>query len=335
MLDPRGTVQVIPFESRVLAGNLPGDPTRRDLHLYLPPGYDLGAERYPVAWVLSGFTGRGRMQLNDGPWAPGIHERMDTLIASGRCRPMILALPDCFTHLGGSQYVNSAGLGRYEDYLIQELVPLVDATVRTLPGARHRGVLGKSSGGYGAITLGMKHPETFGAVVCHSGDMFFDFCYGRDFGPAIRRIRKAGGVEAWYRKFHEGRRLRNEDHAALDTVAMAACYSPNPKAPPTYADLPFDLDTGAPRPDVLSRWMEFDPLRMVERHAEALRSLRLLFLDCGTDDEFFLELGARQMTAALKRLGVPHEYEEFEDGHMGIAYRYDVSLPKMAAAIAP
>jgi enterochelin esterase family protein len=81
--------------------------------------------------------------------------------------------------------------------------------------------------------------------------------------------------------------------------------------------------------------MEFDPLRMVERHAEALRSLRLLFLDCGTDDEFFLELGARQMTAALKRLGVPHEYEEFEDGHMGIAYRYDVSLPKMAAAIAP
>lgn len=335
MRDQRGTIQVFPVESRVLAGNLPGDPHVRDLYVYLPPGYEAGTERYPVAWVLSGFTGRGRQILNDGAWSPALNDRMDGLIAGGKCRPMILALPDCFTHLGGSQYVNSSGLGRYEDHIVQELVPAVDERFRTLPGARHRGVMGKSSGGYGAITLGMKNPETFGAIACHSGDMVFEFCYTRDFGPALRRIRNAGGVAAWYQKFHAGVRLRNEDHAPLDTLAMAACYSPNPKAPPAYADLPFDLETGAPRPEVWARWAEHDPIRMVDRYAENLRRCRLLFLDCGTDDEFYLELGARQMSAKLKALGIAHEYQEFEDGHFGVSYRYDVSLPKMAAALAP
>lgn len=335
MRDRRGTVQVFPVESRVLAGNLPGDPHVRDLYVYLPPGYEEGNERYPVAWVLAGFTGRGRQILNDGAWSPALNDRMDALVASGKCGPMILALPDCFTHLGGSQYVNSAGLGRYEDYIVEELVPAVDERFRTLPGARHRGVIGKSSGGYGAITLGMKHPETFGAVACHSGDMFFEFCYTRDFGPALRRFRKAGGVAAWYEKFRAGPRMRNEDHAPLDTLAMSACYSPNPFAPPAFADLPFDLETGAPRPEVWARWMEHDPLRMVDRYADHLRQCRLLFIDCGTEDEFFLELGARQMAAKLKALGIAHEYQEFEDGHMGVSYRYDVSLPKMAAALAP
>lgn len=335
MRDSRGTVQVIHHESRVLHGNRPGDPHARDLHVYLPPGYDAGRDRYPVLWVLTGFTGRGRMLLNDGPWAPALNDRMDALIASGRCGPAILAMPDCFTHLGGSQYVNSEGLGRYEDYLIQELVPLVDERFRTLPGPRHRGVVGKSSGGYGAITLGMKHADVFGAVACHSGDMFFDFCYARDFGPAIRRIRKAGGVGAWYAQFRAALRMRSEEHAALDTVAMAACYSPNPTAPPAYCDLPFDLETGARRPEVWARWEAHDPLNLVDRYAVNLRSLRLLFLDCGTEDEFYLELGARRMSAKLKALGIAHEYQEFDDGHMGIAYRYDVSFPKLAAALAP
>ncbi|HEY6572140.1 MAG TPA: alpha/beta hydrolase-fold protein [Candidatus Eisenbacteria bacterium] len=335
MIDSRGSIQVVSFESQVLKGNLPGDPHVRDLYVYLPPGYEASGERYPVIWVLTGFTGRGRQLLNDGAWAPALNDRMDGLIAAGKCRPAILAMPDCFTHLGGSQYVNSEGLGRYEDYLVRELVPLVDARFRTLPGPRHRGVMGKSSGGFGAISLGMKHADTFGAVACHSGDMFFEFCYTRDFGPALRRIRKAGGVEAWYRKFQAALKLRNEDHAPLDTLAMAACYSPNPAAPPAYCDLPFDLETGAARPEVWARWAAFDPLNLVERHAANLRGLRLLFLDCGTEDEFYLDLGARQMSAKLKALGIGHEYQEFEDGHMGVSYRYDVSLPKMTAALAP
>jgi enterochelin esterase family protein len=335
MRDNKGRVQVITVESEVLKGNLPGDPVARDLHVYLPPGYESSGERYPVVWVLSGFTGRGRGLLNDAAWSPGLDERMNALIASGKCGPMILALPDCFTHLRGSQYVNSVGLGRYEDHVIEELVPRVDREFRTLPGPRHRGVIGKSSGGYGAIALGMKHPDTFGAIACHSGDMYFGFCYGRDFGPALRQIRKAGGLAAWYERFQGALRMRNEDHAPLDIVAMAACYSPNPNAPPTYCDLPFDLETGAMRMDVFERWFAFDPIHMMDRHLDALRRARLLFLDCGTEDEFFLELGARQFSAKLKANGIAHEYQEFPDGHMGISYRYDVSLPKLAAALAP
>jgi len=332
---PRGSVQVETVESAILKGNPPGDPHVRDLQVYLPPGYEAGAARYPVVWGLAGFTGRGRSMLNDGAWTPGIADRMDALIQSGRVKPMILALPDCFTHVGGSQYINSTGLGRYDDYIVRELVPLVDARFRTLPGPRHRGVMGKSSGGYGALVLGMRHPDLFGAVACHSGDMFFDMCYTRDFGPAIRSFRKAGGVAEWYRKFHAAPRKRVEDFPALDVIGMAAAYSPNPAAPPAFCDLPFDPETGAVQDEVWAKWKANDPLALLDRHADALKSLRLLFLDCGTDDEFYLDLGARQFVRRLQALNVKHEYEEFEDGHMNIPYRYDVSLPKLSAALAP
>lgn len=330
----RGALQVETVTSEVLASNLPGDPHVRDLYIYTPPGYEKGTERYPVIWCLAGFTGRGRTLLNDAAWSPALNERMDALIQSGRSRPAILALPDCFTHLGGSQYVNSEGLGRYEDHLVRELVPLVDARYRTLPGAEHRGVMGKSSGGYGAIVLGMQHPDVFGAVACHSGDMGFELCYKRDFGPAARRIRKAGGIAGWLKQFRAQPRMRSEDFPALDVIAMAAAYSPNPEVPLIYCDLPFDVETGELLPHVWSRWLEHDPVTLVDHHTHALRDLRLLFLDCGTEDEFFLDLGARQLTRKLAALGVRHEYQEFDDGHMNIPYRYDVSLPKLAQALA-
>jgi S-formylglutathione hydrolase FrmB len=329
----RGALQVETVTSKILESNLPGDPHVRELHVYTPPGYDQGSERYPVIWCLAGFTGRGRSFLNDAAWVPPLNERMDLLIATGRSRPAILALPDCFTHLGGSQYINSDGLGRYEDHLVEELVPLVDERYRTL-GVGHRGVMGKSSGGYGAIIQGMRQPDVFSAVACHSGDMGFELCYKRDFGPAMRRIRKFGGVAGWLKQFQAQPRKRSEDFPALDTIAMAAAYSPNPKNPPSFCDLPFDLETGELLPHVWSRWLENDPLTLVDRFTKALGSLKLLFLDCGTDDEFYLDAGARHMAKKLTALGIRHEHEEFDDGHMNIPYRYDVSLPKLAAALA-
>lgn len=329
----RGAVQVETVTSKVLEGNLPGDPHVRELYLYTPPGYERGSGRYPVIWCLTGFTGRGRMLLNDSPWMPALNERMDLLIAAGRCKPALLAMPDCFTHLGGSQYVNSEGLGAYEDHIVEELVPLVDAKYRTL-GAEHRGVMGKSSGGYGSISLAMRQPDVFSAAACHSGDMGFDWCYTRDFGPAIRRIRKFGGVAGWMKQFAAQPRKRQEDFPALDVIAMAAAYSPNPENPPAFCDLPFDVETGALQPHVWARWIERDPLTMADHHVRALREMKLLFIDCGTEDEFYLELGARQLSRKLAAHGIKHEYEEFEDGHMNIPYRYDVSLPKLTAALA-
>ena len=330
----QGTVVRERFESRVLRGNRPGDPHVRDLYVYLPPGYDQGKERYPVAWCLSGFTGRGRMLLNDNPWMPGLGDRMDALLQRGAAMPMILALPDCFTHIGGSQYVNSPALGAYEDYVVQELVPFVDGRYRTLAEPAHRGVIGKSSGGYGALMMGMRHSDTFRALACHSGDLLFEYCYKRDFGPALRTLSKAGGVGPFLETFRTSRRKRHEDIAALNIVAMAAAYSPNTGAPPPWCDLPFDLATGEIDENVWKRWLTWDPLYLLDRHDEDLRKLRLVYLDCGQEDEFFLELGARAFVKRLRERGIPHEYEEFEDGHMNISYRMDRSLPKLSQALA-
>jgi enterochelin esterase family protein len=330
----RGRVVEEVFESRVLAGNAAGDPAVRRVPVYLPPSYDAAPERrYPVAFVLTGFTGRGRMLLNDSPWAPGLHDRMDARIASGASGEMILVMPDCFTRFGGSQYLDSTATGRYATHLVDELVPFVDARYRTLAAREHRGIVGKSSGGYGALVHGMRRPDVWGAVACHSGDLYFDYCYRGDVPGACSAVQRAGGLAPWLAAFEAAVQKKHEDVTVLNLLGMAAAYSPNPDAPPCGFDVPWDLETGAFRDDVWRRWLEHDPLVLLERHAPALRSLALLYLDCGTRDEFHLHHGARIFTRRLRELGVAHEYQEYDDGHMNVSYRYDVSLPRMAAAL--
>ncbi len=328
-----GRVVMERFESVVLRGNAAGDPPARTVPVYLPPSYDAAPERrYPVAFVLTGFSGRGRMLLNDNPWTPALDDRMDRLVAEG-CGEMILVMPDCYTRFGGSQYLDSSATGRYATHLVEELVPWVDGRYRTLPGREHRGIVGKSSGGYGALVTGMTRPDVFGAVGCHSGDMYFDYCYRGDVPKFCTQVQNAGGLAAWLERFESRRQKPQDDLTALNILGMAASYSPNPAAQPFGIDLPCDLETGAFREDVWRRWLEHDPLLMLDSRAEALRSLRLLYLDCGTRDEFHLHHGARLFTRRLQELGIAHEYEEFDDGHMNIPYRYDVSLPRLARAL--
>ncbi|MEK7824280.1 MAG: alpha/beta hydrolase-fold protein [Candidatus Eisenbacteria bacterium] len=328
-----GRVEWVRFESEVLKGNAPGDPHQRTVPVYLPPSYDERPERrYPVAFVLTGFTGRGRMLLNDNLWSPPLDARMDALVAGG-CGEMILVMPDCATRYGGSQYLDSTATGRYETHLIAELVPFVDRTFRTLAAREHRGVLGKSSGGYGALVQGMRHPEVFGAVACHSGDLYFEYCYRGDIPKFLARVQNAGGLAKWFAEFEAARQKKHEDMVALNILGMAAAYSPNPATPPFGIDLPCDLETGAFREHIWERWLAHDPIRLLERHAEALRSLVLLYLDCGIRDEWNLHLGLRLFVHRLAALGIRHEHEEFDDGHMNIQYRYEVSLPKMAGAL--
>jgi enterochelin esterase family protein len=330
-----GRVVLERFESRVLAGNAAGDPSLRSVPVYLPPSYDTHPERrYPVLYVLSGFTGRGRMLLNDSPWAPALDERMDRLVAGG-CGEMILVMPDCFTRYGGSQYLNSSATGRYEDHLILELVPFVDSRYRTLATRDHRGIAGKSSGGYGAVVQAMRHPEVFGAVACHSGDMVFDYCYRGDVPRFCSIVQEAGGIQAWLEAFEAKAQKKHDDLLALNVLGMAAAYSPNPATAPFGIDLPCDLESGAFRDDVWRRWLEHDPVRMIDSSVEALRSMKLIYLDCGTRDEWHLHHGARAFSRRLRDLGVTHEHQEYEDGHMNVGYRYDVSLPKLALALRP
>ena len=330
---PTGQVVLERFESRVLAGNRAGDPHVRTVPIYLPPSYaDHPDRRYPVAYVLTGFTGRGRMLLNDNPWAPALNDRADALNAGG-AGEMILVMPDCFTRFGGSQYLNSSATGRYEDHLVEELIPFVDRRYRTLAAREHRGVMGKSSGGYGALVLGMRHPDRFGAVACHSGDAYFDYCYRGDVPGVCTKIQQAGGLARWMEAFEAKPNPGHDDLHVLNIIGMAAAYSPDPEAAPFGFDLPFDVETGAFREDVWRRWLEHDPLRLLDLHADALRSMALLYLDCGTRDEFHLHHGARLLARRLAALGIAHEHLEFDDGHMNVAYRYDVSLPRMARAL--
>lgn len=329
----RGTVVVPTFESRALKGNALGDPHVRRLPVYLPPSYGARGRRFPTVYFLTGFTGIGEMMLNRNAWSETIAERCDRLISERRMEEAVVVLPDCFTDLGGSQYLNSTATGRYEDYVVREIVSWIDDEFRTVDAPSARAVMGKSSGGYGSLVLGMRHPDVFGVVCCTSGDMYFPYCYGPDFPKALNVFARHGGTAASFLKAWRKMHRRNEGSLfpALNTLAMASCYSPNPRAPLGF-DLPFHERTGELRADVWRRWLRWDPVEMVRRYAKPLKGLSALFLDCGTRDEFQLHHGLRIFHDRARRLGIPHRVEWFDDGHMNIGYRNDRSLEVASAA---
>lgn len=315
-----GTTKCLRHKSEILHANPLGDPHVRDLFVYLPPDYHESGRTYPSVYCLTGFTGRGKMLLNDNAFSPNLAERMDKLIASGFVKPMILVMPDCFTYYGGSQYINSTATGNYEDYLTQEIVPFVDGNFRTIADQKCRAVMGKSSGGYGSLIMGMRHADLFGLVCTIAGDAYFEYCYPMDFAKAYHLIK--GDPHEFMKKFWAREKQGKDDHSALNTIGMSACYSPNG----SDFDLPFDLTTGEIRDDVWKRWLEHDPVRLVEKSVGNLKSLKLLYLTAGTRDEFALDLGARILSNKLNHFDIPHIHEEFDDGHFNISYRYNRSL---------
>ena len=187
--------------------------------------------------------------------------------------------------------------------------------------------MGKSSGGYGSLIIGLRHADLFGLICSTSGDAYFELCYVLDFPKAFRAIK--GDPKSFLTKFWETEKKGKDDFPALNIIGMSACYSPNG----VDLDLPFDLETGEIRADVWARWLEHDPVRLVEKHVENLKSLKLLYLDAGTRDEFALDLGARILSKKLGEFDIPHIHEEFDDGHMGISYRSDRSLELISERI--
>jgi hypothetical protein len=322
--------------SRVLVGNPLGDPTERDLYVYVPPGYDgTAAVRYPALLALTGFTGTGGGLFNVDALVEPLDRRLDRLIAAGACPPVIVAAPDCFTRVGGNQYLNSEGTGRYQDYVADEVVAFVDANHRTLPRGAW-GVFGKSSGGYGAIVLGMDRPDVVCAIADHSGDACFELCYIPDFRAALDAYREAGGPAAWLDAYWADANHRRGRHMKpLNVIGMASHYSPDRSAPAGHAhiDWPFDLETGELRWSTWERWRAHDPVNRVDRQASNLARLAAIYIDCGVHDEFALHWGARALVAKLRTRGLKVTHEEFDDGHMSIPYRYDRSVPLLAEAI--
>jgi S-formylglutathione hydrolase FrmB len=323
---PAGKVQVELLPSAALDGNPLGDPAVRHTPVRLPVGYDGDpARRYPVIYWLHGFTGTAFSGLSWRPWEPSVPEMMDRAVAA--CgREAILVLVDGFTRYGGSQYVNSSFNGQYEDYVVHDVVDYVDAHYRTVASPEGRALAGKSSGGYGAMFLAMRHPEVFGALASVSGDCYFELCFKPDIPKALEQIRRHGGGMEGARRFLEAflraPKKSGEAIAALSSVfAMAMAYSPNPASVLGF-DLPFDPYTGELRPDVWARWEVFDPAILARETAANIRKLWLVYFECGTRDDFCLQYGARILSQRLNSLGIAHEHVEFDDSHGGINYRY-------------
>ncbi len=354
---PSGDVLVLEHDSRILRDNPLGDPHVRKVAVWLPPQYHgTGNRRFPVLYDLVGFTGSGLAHTAWKPFGDNVPERAARLIHEKKMGPAIIVFPDCFTALGGNQYVNSSAIGDYADYLTREIVPFVDREFRTLASREHRGCFGKSSGGYGAILHGMKYPKTWGAIANHSGDAYFDFVYWHDWPntlnelakhrrPKLRAGRKVmarnrnlesgrddGRIARFLKSIYSKEKLSQSEGHAIMNLCMAATYDPDPRAPNGFR-VPFNLETGESLPARWRNWRRHDPINLVSRYRENLKSLRGIYIDCGWKDQYHIHYGTRLLSARLSAAGIRHRYEEFDDNHSDIDYRMDSSLPFLARAL--
>ncbi len=325
------------FPSNVLKGNALGDPTERPLWVYVPPKYDEEVtRRYPSVYMIQGLTGQLDMWRNRTPFRKTFPELVDELFADGKTPPCIVVWVDCWTSLGGSQFLDSPATGKYHTYLNEEIVPWIDSHYRTLPQREHRGIAGKSSGGYGAMITPMLRPDLWGGLATHAGDALFETCYLPDFRQSVRILRDsyAGSFERFWQDFHTRPAFSKESDAhLLNDWCMAACYSADTNG---TVHLPYNTVTGALLPEVWERWLAWDPVRMAPLYAESLRTMKAIYIDAGKRDQFFLDLGAEAFRQTLERLNVKNIFFElFDATHSAIEYRYPLSLKYLAERLAP
>lgn len=326
---PKGTVNTLWLDSKVLENNSLRDPTRRRVDVYIP--FNHTGHELPLLVDLVGFLSGGPVHTNWKNFEENLPERLDRLIATGVLPPVVVALPDCFTRLGGNQYINSAGTGRWADFLITELVPYLEANLGC-GGTGRRGVFGKSSGGYGAITHALLYPQFWAAAACHSGDMGFEHMLS-EFPAVLRSLSSCeNDIERWLTRFYAKPKQKHGDLHTLMLLAMCATYDPDPAAFMNVR-LPVDMHTCEVIPQRWHNFMRWDPINIAAERGAGLRQLKALFIDCGTQDQYNLAFGARRMHRLLVQKNIPHVYEEFADDHSGIDYRMDRSLPVLVNAL--
>jgi S-formylglutathione hydrolase FrmB len=330
-----GTLDRLVVESDLLADNPLGDPARRPLYVYRPPGVELDHPRpLPSVYVIQGYTGQLDMWLNRTPFEPTMVERLDAMFAAGECPDAIVVFVDCWTSFGGSQFLNSSSLGRYQDYLCDETVAFVDGRYPTLADRDHRGLTGKSSGGYGAMVVPMMRPDVFGGLASHAGDALFEASNLPSFPEVARKLRDdfEGSYEVFFERLARADRMDWETWGSpLEMYGYAAAYSPDPTNP-GKALLPFDVATGRLVEDVWAQWLDKDPVRMAPAHGDALRSMRRIYLDAGRRDEYYLDLGAQAFAAELDALGVTYTLELFDAKHGGLTFRYPGAIRELVLA---
>lgn len=332
-------VRAFEHTSRLLENNAMGNTHVRKVHVYLPPDYsDRRREPYPVVFLLAGWGGRGATYLSDpGSFGEPLPERLDRMIQAREIPPCIVVFPDGSTRLGASQYVNSPVNGPFMDYVCDELVEFIDERFHTHKSRDFRGIIGHSSGGFGALVSGMMRADRFAAVTSSAGDSWYEFLYTHTIPQTIEAVRAAGGIAPFVESFlacpNPMGLLGSRAVVAMLNLSMTSCFTPNVEVPVLRGDLWFDIDTGELIDEPWRRLLEWDPIRMVERHLPELRSLRFLHLESGSEDEYGLCLGHRQLARRLERHGIAVRVDEYPGKHSGHHHRMAGRIQQMVRAL--
>ena len=308
-------MQRIKVHGTGLEGNLEGDSPDRDVAVYIPPSYN-GApnRRYPVVYLLHGFTDDVDNWWGVKPHFVNVPEVANKALAAGG-KEMILVMPDAFTRYQGSMYSNSAATGDWEDYVAKELVAYIDTHYRTIANPSGRGLAGHSMGGYGAIRIGMKRPGVYSSLYLMSP------CCMMPGAP-----RPNPRAEA----IHDPASVATADFFTKAMFASAAAWSPNPKNPPFFLDLPFK--NGEVQPQIVAKWQANAPLAMIDQYIPNLRRYSAIGMDVGTKDQL---IGGTLATldGILNSYGIRHQYQTYDGDHTNrVAERLEkVVLPFFAA----
>lgn len=317
-LAENGHVEQVTVHSHALEGNLLGDSPERAVSIYLPPGYDRDTQtRYPVLYLLHGFRATNTMWLGQG-YVPGLNAPAvaDRLIDSGRIQPMILVMPDAYNKYEGSFYTNSSVSGKWEDFITKELVTYIDTHFRTLAHPSSRAIAGHSMGGYGALVLAMKYPDTFGVVYAMSPA--YDYA-----NPGTVEDLSPGAFDMTLGWLKMG--LMTEDFTEAKQLAWAAAFSPDPAKPPYYVDLPYKDAAASPyrtsktppqKVDaVWQEWLAHSPLAIAHDFGMNLLLYQGVAFDIGSNDDRALVEGAIALDHTLTSAGIPHHFEEYQGDH--------------------
>ena len=291
------TVDRIKVHGAALEGNLEGDAVDRDVIVFLPPSYNKDKHRrYPVVYALHGFS------IGAEQWSHEIHvpQTIEGAFAQG-AKDVIVVLPDSKTVHNGSMYSSSVTTGDFEKFISHDLVAYIDAHYRTIPNRESRGLVGHSMGGYGASRIGMKHPDVFGSLYIMS--------------PCCMSARPAGAINPELAKTLEAVKTP-EDSAKLPffaraQLASAAAWSPDPKNPPLYLDLP--VKDGVPQPDILAKWAANAPLAFVDQYIGNLKQYRAIAMDVGDQDG--LRVDAGKLHDVFDKYGIANSFEIYPGTH--------------------